>query len=74
MEKAEKQYIDAMTGFERCVKRIIDFTFALCCIVVLSPLLLVISILVFLSGGDVIYRQERVGYHGKPLPSISSVS
>ena len=67
MEKAEKQYIDAMTGFERCVKRIIDFTFALCCIVVLSPLLLVISILVFLSGGDVIYRQERVGYHGKPF-------
>ena len=67
MEKAEKQYIDAMTGFERCVKRIVDFTFALCCIVVLSPLLLVISILVFLSGGDVIYCQERVGYHGKPF-------
>ena len=67
MEKAEKQYIDAMTGFERCVKRIIDFTFALCCIVVLSPLLLVISVLVFLSGGDVIYCQERVGYHGKPF-------
>lgn len=67
MNKTTTQYNDAMSSFERGVKRIIDFTFALCCIVVLSPLLLLIYLLVFLSGGDVIYRQERIGYGGKPF-------
>ena len=67
MKKTATQYIDGMSSLERRIKRIIDFAFALCCIVVLSPLLLLIYLLVLLSGGDVIYRQERIGYGGKPF-------
>ena len=67
MKKTATQYIDGMSSLERRIKRIIDFAFALCCIVVLSPLLLLIYLFVLLSGGDVIYRQERIGYGGKPF-------
>lgn len=59
------EYTDAMSGFERFVKRLVDFLAAFCGIILLSPVLLLVYILVSLTGGDAIYKQERIGYKGK---------
>lgn len=50
------------------IKQIFDFTFAFLSLLVLSPLLLLLSLLIRLSGGGpVIYAQDRVGRDGKPF-------
>ena len=50
----------------RKVKRIVDFVTAAVAIVLLGPLLLVVAALIRLdSPGPVLYRQERVGLHGR---------
>ena len=48
-------------------KRVIDFTLALLALLCLSPLLLVVIILLYISneGAGVFFRQERPGYKGK---------
>lgn len=46
-------------------KRIFDIFFSLACLIILSPILLIISILVaFFLGVPIIFRQERAGLHG----------
>ena len=59
------EYKDAMSGFERFVKRSVDFIAAFCGIAVLLPVLLFIYVVIWLAGGDAIYKQERIGYKGK---------
>jgi lipopolysaccharide/colanic/teichoic acid biosynthesis glycosyltransferase len=59
------EYKDAMSGFERFVKRSVDFIAAFCGIAVLLPVLLFIYVVILLAGGDAIYKQERIGYKGK---------
>lgn len=59
------EYEDAMSGFERFIKRLTDFLVALCGIVLLSPIFLLIFVVIWVAGGDAIYHQERVGYKGK---------
>lgn len=50
----------------RWVKRAIDVTLTLLAVTLLSPLLLVIAALIKLSSsGPVVFRQERVGLHGR---------
>lgn len=45
------------------MKRFLDFVFSLLALIILSPLILIISILVFIaSGRPVIFKQKRVGY------------
>ncbi|MCY4206142.1 MAG: undecaprenyl-phosphate glucose phosphotransferase [Bacteroidetes bacterium] len=52
--------------FRRFVKRSVDVAFSLLVLIILSPLLLVISLLVLLSSkGPVLYKQERMGLNGK---------
>ena len=64
----DKEYKDAMSGVERALKRMIDFTISLCGIIVLLPVYVLIYIVVLVfSGGEVIYKQERIGYKGKPF-------
>ncbi len=47
------------------LKRLLDFTFSLCGIIILSPLLLLISILILLSSGlPLFFVQKRVGQYG----------
>ena len=47
-------------------KRILDFTVSLIALIILSPLLLIISILIATtSKGPVIFKQDRVGKDGK---------
>jgi len=58
-------YKDAMSGIERFLKRLIDFLAAFFGILILSPILLLVFLLIWLAGGDAIYKQERIGYKGR---------
>ncbi|MCR4582035.1 MAG: sugar transferase [Prevotella sp.] len=49
------------------MKRILDFLIAALCLLVFSPLLLVCYLAIKIGGGPAIYRQERIGLHGKPF-------
>ena len=49
------------------MKRFIDFIISACCLLVFSPLFLICFLAIKLSGGPVIYKQERIGLHGKPF-------
>jgi lipopolysaccharide/colanic/teichoic acid biosynthesis glycosyltransferase len=58
-----------MYGFPKNVpieKRIFDILFSILAMVILSPLVLIISILLWVSEGwPVIFSQDRPGFHGK---------
>ena len=55
-------------GFDYAVKRTFDFLGSLLLVLLLSPLLLLISIAVFLSSrGPVLYRSRRPGIGGEPF-------
>ena len=50
------------------MKRIFDFIFSAICLVVFSPLFAICYVAIRLEDGQpVIYRQERIGLHGKPF-------
>ncbi len=52
----------------RYIKRIFDLIFSLLAILILSPLFIIISILLLLTGEhEVFYWQERIGYKNKPF-------
>ncbi len=64
--------IDVHTGllpsWQKNIKRFTDLFVSILAIVVLSPLLLYTAIRTMLSSkGPVIFRQERIGYKGKPF-------
>ncbi|HUX96704.1 MAG TPA: sugar transferase [Bacteroidales bacterium] len=53
-------------SFYRIVKTSCDYIFAAICLIVLSPLAIILCILVFTTGGGpVIYSQKRSGRNGK---------
>lgn len=57
---------DTRSGIYKFVKRAFDFIAALAAIVAISPLLLIISAIVYLGDpGPVIYGQVRIGKNGK---------
>ena len=57
---------DTGSGIYKFVKRAFDFIVALAAIVAISPLLLIISAIVYLGDpGPVIYGQLRIGKNGK---------
>jgi lipopolysaccharide/colanic/teichoic acid biosynthesis glycosyltransferase len=50
------------------LKRIIDAAASVLLVVILSPLLITVSILVFINlGGPIFFRQQRLGLNGKPF-------
>lgn len=50
------------------MKRILDFIASVLGLILLSPVLVVLSVLVrFFLGSPVIFRQQRPGLHGKPF-------
>ena len=55
------------TGPKRAVKSTFDVLGALFLGIILSPLLLVVSVLVARDGGGVFYKQTRVGQGGTPF-------
>ena len=52
--------------YARYVKRFLDIFLALVLIILLSPVMLLITVVILIdSGRPVIFRQERIGYHGR---------
>lgn len=61
-------YPDLMPDWQRVCKRVLDIVASMCALIVLSPLLLFAAIRVRLSSsGPIIYKQQRIGIHGKPF-------
>ena len=59
---------DGMNLFERMVKRVFDFTCSLLALIILSPIFFVVAIVLLWQGdGSVFFKQERIGYKGKPF-------
>ena len=59
---------DGMNVVERAIKRLFDFFCSFFGIVVLSPVFLIVYISLRLQNdGSVIFKQERVGYKGRPF-------
>ncbi len=57
-----------MSDMELCIKRAFDIVVSATMLLLLMPVFVVISILVWsTSEGPILYRQERVGLHGKPF-------
>lgn len=57
-----------MTDCEQVIKRTFDVTTSLLVLTLLSPLYLIVAMAVkYSSEGPVLYRQERIGFHGKPF-------
>lgn len=57
-----------MPAWQQNIKRVMDELMALLGIIILSPLLIYVAIRVKLSSkGPILYRQERIGYKGKPF-------
>ena len=64
----EPAITDGMNSVERAIKRMFDIVVACLGIVVLSPVMFCIYILLRHQGdGPVLFRQERIGYHGRPF-------
>lgn len=47
------------------LKTLIDFTFSLSLLIILSPIMLVIAFLIKLDGGPVMFLQKRIGLNGR---------
>ncbi len=55
-----------MRKLNLATKRILDFFLSLVGIIIISPILVIIAILIKCSSeGPVLFKQERLGYHGK---------
>ena len=59
---------DGMNAVERAIKRLFDLSCSFLGLVVLSPIFLIVYISLRLQNdGSVIFKQERIGYKGKPF-------
>ncbi len=59
---------DGMNAFERGIKRLFDFVCSFLGLLLLSPIYLIVYIaLKVQKDGSVIFKQERIGYKGKPF-------
>lgn len=57
-----------MNKAEQILKRSVDFIIATCCLIFFFPLALVCAIAIHWEDGlPIIYKQERIGLHGKPF-------
>lgn len=62
------RYVPLTDLFNRFVKRTMDIIGAICCIILFSPVMLIVAILIKItSPGPLIYKQERVGLHNRPF-------
>ena len=69
MKQTEEKYeviLDGMNRFDRFTKRAFDILVSAVCLVAFSPLILFCYLAVKLEdGGPAVYKQERIGLHGK---------
>ena len=60
-----------MSDTQLCIKRAFDVAASIAMLIVLSPVFLVVSLIVwFTSEGPIFYKQERIGLHGIPFNII----
>ncbi len=60
------RHVPLMENMNRVVKRITDLIGGAVCVVIFSPVMLIVALLIKLtSKGPVIYRQERVGFQNR---------
>ena len=58
----------AIAGYQSWIKRVFDLALASFCVLLFSPLFVVISVLIWLdSRGKVLFVQQRAGENGKPF-------
>ena len=55
------EHSDAMGPFQLTLKRFFDIVFSIAGLVLLSPLILIFSLVLFYDKGPVIFKQERIG-------------
>ena len=68
MNVLETEFLKVDTVGYTVVKRIFDIILSLFCLVLFSPVFIIIPMLIrVLEGGSVLYRQDRLGEHGKIL-------
>jgi len=60
-------YTDSMNKAERFVKRLTDILASGAGMIILSPFFVIIWLLIFFHGGQPVYKQERIGYRGRPF-------
>ena len=65
--RKEKEHFDAMSKSQRFLKRTFDIVFSFMGLLLLSPLMLLFSIVLLFDDGPIIFKQERIGYKGKPF-------
>ncbi|MBO7260904.1 MAG: sugar transferase [Bacteroidaceae bacterium] len=56
-----------MNRSQRFVKRTFDIVFSFIGLVLLSPFMLLFAIVLLFDEGPIIFKQERIGYKGKPF-------
>ena len=62
------RYVPLTNGVNAFVKRIMDIIGSIIAIIIFSPIMLAAAIAVRISSpGPVIFKQERIGLHGKPF-------
>lgn len=62
---------DLMPAWQQSIKRIIDIVVSIIAMIILSPAYLIIGLIIKLtSKGPVLYKQQRMGVHGKPFTMI----
>lgn len=66
-KKECRKHTDAMNGVQRFVKRLFDIVFSFFGLLLLSPLFIAFSIILCFQEGPVLFKQERIGYRGKPF-------
>lgn len=63
-----KMNVASITGVNFWLKRSLDFTASVVLLILLSPVYILISVLIYLDNpGAIFYRQTRIGLHGKPF-------
>ena len=67
-KKNGTQYVDGMCAAERTLKRLIDLVGSFILLLIFSPFIAIIAIALLMQhDGSPIFKQERIGYGGKPF-------
>jgi exopolysaccharide biosynthesis polyprenyl glycosylphosphotransferase len=57
-----------MPVWQANIKQVMDYILAVFCLILLSPLMILLAALISISGkGPIIYTQDRIGKNGKPF-------
>ena len=62
------RYVPLDDAFNNFLKSLSDYIISIIAIIITSPIMLITAIAIKLtSKGPIIFKQERIGYHGKPF-------